>query len=76
MTRTAIHPGTLDRSPTVTPASSTSGALEARAEPPARSGYGDMPRPLKELDTDRFRATTPRPRMLGPLAIALTLLDL
>ena len=50
-------------------------ALEARAAPPARSGYIDMPRLLEELDADRFRATTPRIRMLGPLNVALMLLD-
>ena len=51
-------------------------ALEARAAPPARSGYVDMPGLLEELDADRFRATAPRTRMLGPLNVALMLLDL
>ena len=51
-------------------------ALEARAAPPARSGYVDMPRLLEELDADRFRATTPPERMLGPLVVALMILDL
>ena len=51
-------------------------ALEARAAPPARSGYVDMPRLLEESDAGRFRAATPRERILGPLTVALALLDL
>ena len=50
--------------------------LEARAAPPARSGYVDMPRLMEELDADRFRATTPRARMHDPLLSALMILDL
>ena len=51
-------------------------ALEARAAPPARSGYIDMPRLLEELDADRFRAMRPRARMFAPLLTSLMLLDL
>ena len=51
-------------------------ALEARATPPARSGYFNMPRLLEALDANRCRTTPRRIRMPGPLTAALMLLDL
>ena len=45
--------------------------LAARATPPPRARYIDMPRLLERLDTDRYRAR-PRP---SPILNALQILD-
>ena len=45
--------------------------LEARAEPPSRARYIDMPRLLERLDAERFRAEP----HVAPIRAALQLLD-
>ena len=77
MTRTAIHSGTLD--PITNGHAGLVHLWRARG-PRCAAGAKRLRRhaapAARSWTADRFRTTTPRPRMLGPLVIALTLLDL